>query len=80
MASPDDFDFFMGDRNVHHRRLATRLAGAQDWQEFAGRSTAWKLMGGQGNIDANLLDLPAGQYRAVTLRSFDPASGLWSIW
>jgi hypothetical protein len=77
---PDDFDFFMGHWNVHHRRLVTRLSGANDWQEFSGQCSAWKVMDGQGNIDDNVLDLRSGQYRAVTLRSYDPGTGLWAIW
>jgi hypothetical protein len=39
-----------------------------------------QFMQGRVNVDDNVLDLPAGQYRAVTLRSFDPQSGLWAIW
>ena len=30
--------------------------------------------------DDNFLDLPGGAYRAITLRSYDPKSGQWSIW
>ena len=75
-----DFDFYMGKWRVRHRRLKERLAGSTDWQEFEGTSEAWPLLGGAGNVDDNILELPAGQYRAVSLRSFDPGSGLWSIW
>ena len=75
-----DFDFYMGKWRVHHRRLKERLAGSTEWQEFDGTSEAWPLLGGAGNVDDNVLELPAGTYRAVSLRSFDPASGLWSIW
>ncbi|MBB5205178.1 hypothetical protein HNQ51_002497 [Inhella inkyongensis] len=75
-----DFDFFFGQWQVRHRRLRERLKGCQDWDEFDGRCSAQPLLGGQGNIDDNWLDLPAGAYRAVTLRAFDPSSGLWAIW
>ena len=37
-------------------------------------------MGEWGNVDDNVLDIPTGQYRALTVRSFDPATGLWAIW
>ena len=38
------------------------------------------IVGGLGNIDDNVLELPAGAYRSATLRVFDPAAGFWSIW
>ena len=38
------------------------------------------MLGGNGNIEDNLLHLPAGDYRAVAIRSFDAASGDWAIW
>lgn len=79
-AAVHDFDFYMGKWRVHHRRLKERLAGSDAWQEFEGTSKAWPILGGAGNIDDNVIELPAGTYRAVTLRSFDPASQTWSIW
>lgn len=80
MTAPNDFDFFMGEWRVRHRRLVDRLAGSNEWQETEGQSRAWPVMGGQGNIDDNIINIPSGQYRAVTLRSYDPASGQWAIW
>jgi hypothetical protein len=77
---PTDFDFFIGEWDVTHTRLRTRLAGANDWETFPGRNTAARILGGFGNVDDNLMDLPEGPYRAVTLRAFDPAAGTWSIW
>jgi hypothetical protein len=75
-----DFDFYMGSWHVHHRRLKERLAGNDEWEEFDGTSVAWPLLDGAGNVDDNLLELPAGTYRAISLRSFDPATNQWSIW
>ncbi len=75
-----DFDFEEGRWTVLHRRLATRLAGASDWEEFGGESRMWRLMDGLANIEDNLLHLPAGPYRALAMRTFDPATGLWAIW
>ena len=34
----DDWRFIEGRWNVHHRRLVARLAGSDDWQDFAGTS------------------------------------------
>jgi hypothetical protein len=80
VAGAGDFDFFIGRWRVRHRRLKERLAGCQDWEEFDGSSAVQKVLGGLGNMDDNLLELPGGAYRAVTLRAFDPGKGLWSIW
>jgi len=74
-----DFDFLVGSWRVHHRRLKERLAGNHDWIEFEGTCAMQKILGGAGNMDDNVLDFPGGAYRAVTLRTYDPAKGQWSI-
>ena len=82
-APPDDgrshFDFLAGCWTVAHRRRRERLAGSDHWEEFAGLCESRPIIGGLGNIDDNLLELPAGTYRAATLRLFAPATRLWSI-
>jgi hypothetical protein len=79
-AGIDDWTFLYGRWRVHHRRLVARLAGSDEWQEFEGTSELWPLLGGAGNVDDNVLELPGGTYRAASLRSFDPEAGTWSIW
>jgi hypothetical protein len=79
-SSLHDFDFFMGNWRVHHRRLKERLAGCHEWVEFEGTTTVQKILGGFGNMDDNVLDKPGGVYRAVSLRTFDPKASRWSIW
>lgn len=79
-SSSHDFDFLFGSWDVRHRRLKERLANCNDWENFTGTNTAQPVLGGSGNIDDNLLRLPSGSYRAVTLRSFDSETGLWAIW
>jgi hypothetical protein len=68
-STANDFDFFVGRWTVHHRRLKERLVGSEQWEEFGGTSVVHKLMDGQGNVDDNVIDLPAGRYRAVSLRA-----------
>jgi hypothetical protein len=75
-----DFDFFVGRWRVAHRRLKARLAGCTEWETFGGTSEMRLLMDGRGTIDDNVIELPAGTYRAATLRSYDAATGLWAIW
>jgi hypothetical protein len=67
-STADDFDFFVGRWSVRHRRLKERLAASAQWEQFGGTSEMHKLMDGQGNIDDNVIELPAGRYRAVSLR------------
>lgn len=79
-ACPQDFDFFMGRWSVRHRRLRARLVACTDWATFAGTCVAQPILGGFGNVDDNVLELPEGTYRAATLRSFDLQTRTWSIW
>lgn len=75
-----DFDFEFGRWRVHHRRLATRLAGAVDWEEFTGTSETRPVLGGSGNVEDNVLNIASGTYRAIAVRSYDAVSGNWAIW
>ena len=75
-----DFDFFIGNWRVAHRRLKHRLADCVEWDEFGGTCAVRKVLGGQGNVDDNFLALPGGPYHAVTLRSYDAAAANWTIW
>ena len=77
---PTDFDFYMGSWQVTHRRLNERLAGSTEWTTFPGTCVAQKILGGYGNLDDNVLEMPDGTYRAVTLRSYDVERRTWSIW
>lgn len=80
MKGINDFDFLIGRWRVSHRRLKERLVGNHEWIEFGGTCAAQKILGGQGNMDDNVLEFPDGAYRAVTVRTFDPKNGQWSIW
>jgi hypothetical protein len=79
-SGADDFDFIIGDWQVRHRRLKQRLVGCRDWVEFDGTSSTRKILAGFGNVEDNALFLPEGVYRAAAFRSFDAATGNWSIW
>ena len=75
-----DFDFQQGSWRVKHRRLKSRLSSCTDWEEFDGTCEQRPILGGNGNIEDNLLNINTGAYRAIALRSFDPASRKWAIW
>lgn len=80
LSSPNDFDFVIGDWTVKHRRLKERLVGSEDWIEFDGTMSTRKILGGDGNLEDNFLDLPGDPYRAIALRAFDALTMQWSIW
>ena len=75
-----DFDFEIGHWAVSHRRLRDRLVGCTDWDSFTGTAETRHVLGGQGNVEDNVLDLPTGVVRAIAVRSYDATSRLWSIW
>jgi hypothetical protein len=79
-AHATDWDWLTGSWDVWHRRLKKRLANNHEWEEFAGKSSFWHTLGGLGNVDDNLLNFPSGDYRGLSIRAFDAATGKWSIW
>jgi hypothetical protein len=78
--SMHDFDFLLGRWTVQHRRLKHRLAHSNEWETFSGTCESRSILGGQANIDENMIEAPAGTYRAATMRVFDPATKTWAIW
>ena len=75
-----DFDLFYGTWHARHRKLKQRLAGSGDWVEFEGRQLFLPMLGGAGNMDDNVFDVPGATYRGVSLRAFDPKTQTWAIW
>ncbi len=75
-----DFDFHLGLCRVHNERLARRLEGCTEWQEFEATIESQNVIGGLGNIHFfHAPDHPAGPVEAMGLRFFDPRTRLWSI-
>lgn len=73
----DDFDFLFGEWRVHHRRTRP---GTNEWVEFDGTCSTGPLMEGRANLEEHWMDSPAGAYRALGLRAYDPKAAQWSIW
>jgi hypothetical protein len=46
-----DFDFLHGNWKVRNLRLARRLQGSEDWQEFESFATVRPILQGLGNVD-----------------------------
>jgi hypothetical protein len=79
MTGARDFDFIHGHWRVSHQRLAQRLKGSTEWIRFGGTMRAKSILGGQGNFDENVIELPEGRYEACTVRMFDSQRSRWSI-
>ncbi|WP_406356636.1 hypothetical protein [Streptomyces sp. NBC_00658] len=77
MSSAHDFDFFQGEWDVHYRRRTDFLDTDSDWEEFGATSRGWSLFDGAGNIDE--MDVAVQDWKALTLRLFDPATEEWSL-
>ena len=74
-----DFDFLVGTWSTQQRRLKKRLQHDDEWETFDATVTMHKLPGGTANFDT--LTAPAWRpgWTGMTLRVFNPATNLWSI-
>ncbi|MHA6300195.1 DUF1579 domain-containing protein [Devosia sp. CAU 1758] len=79
-AISPDFDFEIGNWHVQHRRLRARLVACDEWDVFNGVSETRLVLGGNGNVEDNLLETPTGLVRAIALRSYNPQQKSWAIW
>ena len=75
-----DFDFLFGAWSVRNRRLAERLQGSTEWEEFPSVCRARPVLGGLGNMDEFTLERASGRVLAITVRLYEPVSGEWSIY
>ncbi|WP_214320638.1 hypothetical protein [Nonomuraea sediminis] len=74
----NDFDFFEGEWISANRKLRKRLAGSDDWDEFEGTSRSWRIFDGGVSVDE--ITFPTTGTRGLTVRLYDPATELWSIY
>jgi hypothetical protein len=79
-GSQHDFDFFLGNWNVRHRRLKKRLASNNEWEEFDGTTHCQPLLGGFANLNDSVVNRSTGTYRSLGLRAFDARAGMWTDW
>jgi hypothetical protein len=73
-----DFDFLIGEWNIENESLRERLVGSSAWETFPATSKVEKVMDGCGNLDQ--MFVPARGFTGMTLRLYDPATKLWSIY
>jgi hypothetical protein len=75
------FDFLHGAWRVDHRRLASRLTGSDEWDQFEAEHSCWPILGGIGNVET--VRPISGKWQGFegsAYRLFDPATGGWSIY
>ena len=74
------FDLRAGCWIYHNHVLKERLANNHDWFDYDSTQHLWITMGGYGNFDDNEMHRPDGTYYGLTVRTYDPKTGTWSIW
>lgn len=79
-SSVNDFDFYEGFWNILYRKLKTRLNGCTEWLEFDAHQEMYKILNGLGNIDHFKTTVDGKPFEGMTLRLFNPATRLWSIY
>ena len=79
-GSVHDFDFFLGKWHVRHRRLKERLAGSNEWEQYAGTTHCQSILGGIANFNDSVVHRSGSTYRTMGLRAFDPKTDLWTDW
>jgi hypothetical protein len=77
-AGAHAFDFLHGRWRIAHRKLKARHVGSEDWDRFDATATCEPRLGGLVNVEE--IAMPERGFSGVSLRSFDLATGLWSIW
>jgi hypothetical protein len=83
MAGIDDFDFLEGGWTIRNERRTARLVGSTDWEFFDATSRVEKVMRSPDGVFGGNLDqmfVPERGFTGMTLRLYDPARKLWSIY
>ena len=79
-SNSSDFDFLMGRWHVQNRRLKARLVGSDEWIEFPATLEFGKILNGLANADQFKTEFNGETFEGVSLRVFNPATGLWTIY
>lgn len=72
-----DFDFLIGNWNVEHRRLRTRLSNCTDWIEERGRYHGFSFADGVLSVDE--FEFPERGLKGCSVRTLDLAARRWTI-
>jgi hypothetical protein len=75
-----DFDFYVGDWRVENRRMQHPLDPNSPWETFSATVHMEKLPGGFGNMETFVAPVWRPDWMGMTLRIFNPETGLWSLY
>ena len=79
-SSQNDFDFYVGKWKIDNRKLNTRLNNCSTWTEFEAVGEMHKILFGLGNTDYFRATFDGKPFEGMSLRLFNPATRLWSIY
>jgi hypothetical protein len=79
-SAATDFDFYVGKWRIHNRKLNARLENCTEWSEFEATGEMHKILHGIGNTDIFSANFDGKPFEGMTLRLFNPATKLWSIY
>jgi hypothetical protein len=79
-VATSDFDYFLGDWQVKHRRLKERLVGSTEWEEYEGTTHCEAILGGIANFNDSITHRAGSTYRSLGLRAFDAKTNAWTDW
>lgn len=73
------FDFELGSWTMDLSRLVSPLSGSDEWVQYQGSSVVRPVWKGEANLGEIDLSGSGGRIEGLSLRLYDPASGLWRI-
>lgn len=80
-SSRHDFDLLFGNWRMYHRKLEERLSGSTKWIPLESTDTNYgPMLNGLGNTDMYVATFDGEHFEGFTLRLFDPATRLWSLY
>ena len=79
-SSPEDFDFYVGKWQIENRKLNSRLNNCTEWTMFEATGEMHKILLGIGNTDSFSAIFDGQSFEGMTLRLFNSATKLWSIY
>jgi hypothetical protein len=79
-SSQNDFDQLVGEWDIHHRKLTSRLTNSDEWIEFDATQEMRKVLTGIGNVETMAATVNGKPFEGMAVRLFNPATRLWSIY
>jgi hypothetical protein len=75
-----DFDFIFGRWKLHLKRRTRSASGPDSWTELDGYALYRRIWDGRANLNEFEADSPGGHIEGLTLRTYNPKTGQWSLY